>query len=40
MEDVNSLMKHFSFQREGHSLITLRTTESYQENIWDQIKGL
>ena len=33
MEDVNYLMKHSSFQREGHSLITLRTTEAYQENI-------
>ena len=40
MEDVNYLMKHSSFQREGHSLITLRTTEAYQENIWDQIRGV
>ena len=39
MEDVNCLMKHSSFQREGHSLITLRTTEAHQETTWGQIKG-
>ena len=31
MEDVNHLMKHPSFQREGHSLIILKTTEAHQE---------
>ena len=30
MEDVNHLMKHSSFQREGYSLITSRTTEAHQ----------
>ena len=30
-EDVNYLMKHSSFQREGYSWRTLRTTEAHQE---------
>ena len=32
-------MKHSSFQREDHSLITSRTT-AHQETIWGQIKGM
>ena len=28
MEDVNYLMKHSSFQKKGHSLITWKTTEA------------
>ena len=40
MENVNYLMKLSSFQREGHSLITLRTIEAHQENTWGQIKGM
>ena len=31
MEDVNDLMKHSSFQREGHDVIASRTTEAHQE---------
>ena len=38
MEDVN-LMKH-SFQKEGHSLITSRTRDAYQETTWGQIKEM
>ena len=40
MEDVNYLMKHSSFQRESHSLITSKTTEAHQETTWGQIKGV
>ena len=40
MEDVNYLMKHSSFQRKGHSLITSRTTEAHQETTWGQIEGM
>ena len=40
MEDVNCLMKHSSFQREGHSLITSRNTEAHQETTCGQIKGM
>ena len=40
MEDVHYLIKQFSFQREGHSLITSRTTEAHQETTWGQIKGM
>ena len=35
-----NLMKHSSFQTQGHSLITLRITEAHQETIWGQIKGV
>ena len=38
-EGVNYLMKHSSFQREGHSLITMRTREGHQ-TTWSQIKGM
>ena len=31
MEEVNHLMKHSSFQGEGHSLMILKTTEAHQE---------
>ena len=31
-------MKHSSFQREGQSWITSRTTEAHQETTWGQIK--
>ena len=37
--DVN-LMKHSSFQKEGHSLITSRTRDAYQETTWGQIKEM
>ena len=37
---VNYLMKQSSFQREGHSLITSRTTKAHQETTWGQIKGI
>ena len=33
-------MKHSSFQREGHSLIALRTIEAHQETTCGQIKGM
>ena len=33
-------MRHSLFQREGHSLITLRTTEAQQETAWGKIKGM
>ena len=29
MENVNYLMTYYFFQKEGHSLITLRTTEAH-----------
>ena len=32
-------MKNSSFEREGHSLLTLRNT-AHQETTWDQIKGM
>ena len=35
MEYVNYLMEHSSLQREGHSLITSRTTEACEEIIWE-----
>ena len=31
-------IKHSSFEREGHSLISLRTAEAHQETTWVQIK--
>ena len=37
---MNCLMKHSSFQREGHSLITSRTTKAHQETTWGQTKGM
>ena len=40
MEDVNFLIKHSSFQTEGQSLVTLRTTEAHQETAGDQIKEM
>lgn len=40
LEDVNCLMEHSSLQREGRSLITLRTREAHQEAFWGQIKGV
>ena len=40
MEDVNFLTKHSSFQTEGQSLVTLRTTEAHQETAGDQIKEM
>ena len=40
MEDISYLMKHSLFQREGHSLITSRTTEVHQETTGGQIKGM
>ena len=40
MEDINDLMKHSSFQRQGHSLITLRTSEAHQESTLGQMKGM
>lgn len=39
MEEVNHLMKHSSFQGEGHSLMILKTTEAHQETSKLQIKG-
>ena len=33
-------MKHSSFQKEGHSLITSRTRDVYQETTWGQIKEM
>ena len=40
MEDINYLMKPSSFQREGHSLITLKITEAHQETTRVQIRGM
>ena len=37
MEDVNDIIKHSSFQREGHSLITSRTTEACHETTGLQV---
>ena len=37
---VNYFRKHSSFQTEGHSLTTLRTTEAHQDITWGQIKRL
>ena len=39
MDDANYLMKYSTFQREGHSLITLRITDTPQKTTWNQIKG-
>ena len=36
-ENVNYLMKHSSFQREGQSSITSRITEGHHETIWYQM---
>ena len=37
MENVNYLMNHSSLQREGHSLIILRTTESHQDDQFNSV---
>ena len=38
MEGINYLIKHFSFQREVHSLMTSRTTETHEETPETRLK--
>ena len=38
MEGINYFIKHFSFQREVHSLMTSRTTETHEETPETRLK--